>query len=316
MPDPFQDVSAAGPEFIEAIAEGLEARAADPSMVPIIDAYLDQIDWSGIQNAIEIGCGTGPISRRIADRAPSAQVVGVEPSSEFVSRATSLKGNRPNLRFETGDGAHLGHSESSFDLAVLHTVLSHVIDPAALLAEAVRVLRSGGTLVICDGDFSKASLASAASDPLHALAQHFVENFVTDPFITGKLRRMTQASGFSVRDFRVASRLVSDNPLMSTWVKMSGDILVQDGTIGRSLADALLEEYDRRLEENTLYGYQVFATLIATKPWALKPIGRFFCVWMAINAAGRERRPPIPILAFPGHPEPRLQCWRSAGNWT
>jgi hypothetical protein len=46
MTDPFQNVSAAGAAFIETIAEGLEARAADPSMVPIIEAYLDAIDWS------------------------------------------------------------------------------------------------------------------------------------------------------------------------------------------------------------------------------------------------------------------------------
>ena len=53
---------------------------------------------------------------------------------------------------------------------------------------------------------------------------------------------------------------------MGIWVKLSGDRMVEDGTIGRPLADALLEEYHRRLAEGTLYGYQVFATLVATKP--------------------------------------------------
>ena len=72
MTDPFQNVSAAGAEFIETIAQGLEARAVDPSMVPIIAAYLDAIDWSAVRHAIEIGSGTGPIARMIADRAPAA----------------------------------------------------------------------------------------------------------------------------------------------------------------------------------------------------------------------------------------------------
>ena len=58
----------------------------------------------------------------------------------------------------------------SFDLAVLHTVLSHVTDPAAMLSEAFRVLRPGGTLVVCDGDFSKASLAVASGDPMQAFS--------------------------------------------------------------------------------------------------------------------------------------------------
>jgi SAM-dependent methyltransferase len=266
MADPFQNVSAAGAEFIATIAEGLEARAADPSMLPIIEAYLDAIDWGGVRRAVEIGSGTGPIARMIADRAPWAQVTGVEPSAELVAHAERLRGDRPNLRFETGDGAVLRHADGSFDLAVQHTVLSHVPEPAALVAEAFRVLRPGGTLVVCDGDFSKASLALASGDPLHAVAQHFVENFVTDRFLAGKLRAMSQAAGFVTRDSRVASRLLTDSPQMGIWVRLSGDRMVEDGTIGRPLADALLAEYQRRLEGGTLYGYQVFATLIATKP--------------------------------------------------
>jgi SAM-dependent methyltransferase len=266
MTDPFQNVSAAGAAFIDTIAENLEARAADPSMVPIIEAYLDSIDWDRVRRAIEIGSGTGPIARMIADRAPGALVTGVEPSPELVARAESLRGDRPNLSFETGDGAALRYPGDTFDLAVQHTVLSHVTDPGALLAEAFRVLRPGGTLVVCDGDFSKASLAIAPFDPMQAVARHFTENFVTDRFLTAKLRALSQAAGFVIRDFRLASRLVADSPQMSIWVKLSGDRMVAEGTIGRPLADALLAEYHRRLEEGNFYGYQVFATLVATKP--------------------------------------------------
>ena len=45
------------------------------------------------------------------------------------------------------------------DAIVFHTVLCHVVSSPELLAEAMRVLRPGGTLVVCDADFSKASLA-------------------------------------------------------------------------------------------------------------------------------------------------------------
>ena len=38
MPDPFQNVSAAGPEFIEVVARQLEVRAAEPAMVAIAEA--------------------------------------------------------------------------------------------------------------------------------------------------------------------------------------------------------------------------------------------------------------------------------------
>ena len=45
MPDPFQNVSAAGPEFIEVFARQLEVRAAEPAMVAIVEAYLDDLPW-------------------------------------------------------------------------------------------------------------------------------------------------------------------------------------------------------------------------------------------------------------------------------
>jgi arsenite methyltransferase len=266
MADPFQNVSAAGAAFIETFAKGLEARAADPSIVPMIEAYLNDIDWRDVHRAIEIGSGTGAISRMIADRAPGAEVIGFEPSPEFVSYAENLKGDRPNLTFETGDGAALRYASATFNLAAMHTVLSHVTEPRALLAEAFRVLAPGGMLVVFDCDFSKSSLANARFDPMHTMAQHFYENYVTDQFLIGKLRRMCQEAGFVVREFRVGSRLRTEGQLMSVAIRLSGDQMVEAGIIGRPLADALLAEYDRRLEEGVLYGHQVYATLIASKP--------------------------------------------------
>ena len=68
MPDPFQNVSAAGPEFIEVFARQLEVRAAEPAMVAIVEAYLDDLPWDAIGLAVEVGCGTGPTARRMAAR--------------------------------------------------------------------------------------------------------------------------------------------------------------------------------------------------------------------------------------------------------
>lgn len=44
MPDPFSDIDASPPEMIDVIANALETRAADPSMLPVIDGYLDTIE--------------------------------------------------------------------------------------------------------------------------------------------------------------------------------------------------------------------------------------------------------------------------------
>lgn len=263
MTDPFQNVSAAGPDFIEIIAQSLENRAVDPAMVPIIEAYLDEIDWTGIRRAAEVGSGTGPVTRMMAARAPDAEICGYEPSPELVERARTLAAGIGNLAFEVADGAALPVAEASLDLVVMHTVLSHVPAPESLLAEAARALAPGGTLVVCDADFSKGALGNFPGDPLQSCANVFTLNFVTDRNLVGRLRQLVAAHGFRTRSFRVANRLTTDNANLAIWPLLAGRHMVERGQIGQDLADALLAEHDRRLREGTLYGFQPFATLIA-----------------------------------------------------
>jgi arsenite methyltransferase len=246
MADPFQDVSAAGQAFIDTFARQLEVRAAEPVMVEIIEAYLDDLPWDEIELAVDVGCGTGPVARRMAARSPEMRVLGVEPSPELLAHARRLAEGIGNLTFETADGAALPLDDATVDAVVYHTVLCHVTDPAKLLNEAMRVLRPGGTLVVGDADFSKASLAGTHGDPLQACTDAFTEHYVTDRYLVAKLRPLVQQAGFVTRDFRVTSRTVTDADNMLVWVRLGSETLVNRGEIGQPLADALVGEYERR----------------------------------------------------------------------
>jgi arsenite methyltransferase len=266
MTDPFQNVSAAGQDFIDTFARQLEVRAAEPVMIDIVEAYLDDLPWETIDLAVDVGCGTGPVTRRMAARSPEIRVIGIEPSPELLAHARTLAEGIGNLTFEVGDGAALPLDDASVDALVFHTVLCHVTDPSRLLDEAMRVLKAGGSLVVCDADFSKASLANFHGDPLQACAELFAEHFVTDRHLVGKLRALVQRAGFVTHDFRVTSRTVTDADNMLVWVRLASATMVERGEIGQPLADALVGEYERRKVAGTLYGHQPFATLIATKP--------------------------------------------------
>jgi len=265
MSDPFMDVDSASAEMIEIIAAALETRATDPSMLPVINAYLAALTVPDGGLIVDIGSGTGGITRRIADHFQRASVVGLEPSAALTKKAIDLTGDRPNLSFSVGDGAKLTLKDGCADISVLHTVLSHVPDPAQLIGEATRILRTGGTLVICDADFSKAAMGNVPGDPLGSCAEAFVAGSVTDGWLTGRLRPLVDKMGLSVTHFSVLNRVITSGMGGMVWVRMSCARLVAEGVIGQPLADALEAEYLRRSEAGTLYCFLPFATLMATK---------------------------------------------------
>lgn len=90
MSDPFADVDAASPDIIKIIVAGLETTAADPTMLPVIDAYLDRLDPPEGGLIVDIGCGTGGVTRRIADRFGQASVLGIERSNALTGKARVL----------------------------------------------------------------------------------------------------------------------------------------------------------------------------------------------------------------------------------
>jgi ubiquinone/menaquinone biosynthesis C-methylase UbiE len=95
---------------------------------------------------LEVGCGTGAVTRLLARRPGVAEAVGVDPSPVFIAKAGELAAGLDNLSFEEGDGRALRFGDGDFDVVVCHTVLCHVPEPERVLTEALRVLRPGGTL--------------------------------------------------------------------------------------------------------------------------------------------------------------------------
>lgn len=266
MPDLFQDVSAAGDEMIGQIIEALEGRADDPAMTEIVERYFADLDWPDGGTLLEIGCGTGPVARVAARCSPGTRVVGTDPAAELIEDARHRGKDIANLRFEACEGAQQPLDAASVDAVILHTVLSHVTDPRPLLAEAFRVLRPGGQLVICDSDFSRLSLALCPDDPLEACAIGFSRNFVTDPWLAGRLRPLLAETGFETEIFRTETRLDLDGRGGPVWTQFATGRLVADGIIGQPLADALIAECERRIGAGTLYGFNPFVTVIARRP--------------------------------------------------
>ena len=87
MPDVYAHITEADEATLDVVAAAMELRATDPRQQEILATYLARIDWPPVARVLEIGCGTGAITRALAARPTVSEVVGVEPSPGLVKRA-------------------------------------------------------------------------------------------------------------------------------------------------------------------------------------------------------------------------------------
>ena len=78
MPDPYASIAQVDPSIQMRLADVLELRAADPQQRAMVERYLSEIELPKGGRALEVGCGTGAVSRRIAELLDVSEVIGVD----------------------------------------------------------------------------------------------------------------------------------------------------------------------------------------------------------------------------------------------
>ena len=110
----------------------------------------ERLSGRSIDDFLDIGTGTGRLLELFAPRAKHA--VGIDLSREMLSvaRANLERAGLRHVSVRQADLYQLPLPGTSFDVVTMHQVLHYLEDPAAAIAEAARVVRPGGVLVIVD----------------------------------------------------------------------------------------------------------------------------------------------------------------------
>jgi SAM-dependent methyltransferase len=96
------------------------------------------------RDAIEVACGAGPGLGYLAQHARS--VVGGDISAEVLDRAGAVYGD--TIPLQVFDAAKMPYLDASFDVVILFEAIYYLPDADAFMAEAKRVLRPGGHVLI------------------------------------------------------------------------------------------------------------------------------------------------------------------------
>ena len=266
MPDVWATVGALDAATQERLADVLERRGADPDQQAMRQVFLADVEFPPAADVLELGCGTGVLSRVLASRPEVGAVVGVDAAGSLLARARDLAADVPGLRFEEADARALPFADERFDVAVFDSMLSHVPEPERALAETFRVLRPDGLLAAFDGDYSTTTVALDEHDPLQVCVNAMMAGSVTDRRVMRRMPGLLRQAGFEPAGWRSHGYVeIEAGGYMLTIVDRGADMLQASGTIGQDLAVALKAEARRRAEAGGFFGHIAYLSVIARK---------------------------------------------------
>jgi SAM-dependent methyltransferase len=130
-----------GSNFVANDAEGYELVMGRWSR-ELAEPFLAFAGIEGESRVLDVGCGTGSLTRAIAAR-HAAEVVGVDIAPPFVEHARA-RNRDPRVSFEVEDASELSFASGAFDAALSILVLNFIPEYRAAAAGMVRVTRPGG----------------------------------------------------------------------------------------------------------------------------------------------------------------------------
>lgn len=139
------------------------------SAVEAIAAYkarsYEELRLEPGSSVLDAGCGIGDDARELAELVgPDGTVVGIDNSETMIGTARERTVDAPSVSFEVGNVTALDFGDDAFDAARADRVLQHLDDPAAALAELLRVTRPGGRIGLSDPDFESLRIDAPGMD--------------------------------------------------------------------------------------------------------------------------------------------------------
>jgi len=134
-------------EFNEWAAAG-RGDAMEDHHSDITDQTLGLMDFKPTDRVLDLGCGTGWASRRLARMVPEGEVVGIDVADEMLRRAEQASSGIANVRYLWGSAEKIPAADNSFDKVLSVESFYYYADQGKALDELRRVIAPGGRLFI------------------------------------------------------------------------------------------------------------------------------------------------------------------------
>lgn len=248
--DPFANINACNAEHIERLAHILEIRGAQPRQTKMRQACFSAAGLNKGMSILELGCGTGVVTRelaRIAGR--NGRVVGIDVSAALLNyaRGRSVAGG-VTVEYMIGDAYKLAFDDNSFDASCCVTLFAHLHNLERVVREMIRVARR--TVMLLDQDYQTLLFENSNTKLTRKILQHGADYNVLDGWCGRKLPGLLVSHGmqnvqcwpfvYSERDSQ--SYLITIAERFAALATGQGVVTQQEGK------EWLQELYDRAVE--------------------------------------------------------------------
>jgi len=131
-------------------AEGLE-----PDHVDVVAQIIPRMGIKAGMQILDLGCGTGWATRRLAAAAPGAGAVGLDVSPDMVKRAEELHDLTSRARYERGTFEAIDFPDGRFDQVFSMEALYYAVDLEQAVVEIHRVLKPAGVAHVVINRFAE-----------------------------------------------------------------------------------------------------------------------------------------------------------------
>lgn len=231
---------------IDDLTTFLLAVDAQPESVALRERSYELLEAKPGDTVLDVGCGGGTAVGEL--RARGVDAVGVDVSAEVLAVARQL---HPDARFEEAGAEELPFADDSVDGYRAEKLYHALPDPAAAAAEAYRILKPGGRIVLLAQDWD-AAIIDADDVALTRTIVLAGAALQPHPRVARRYGALLAEAGFTDIAFEARLMLMTDPTFVLPVVGMMAERAVGAEAIEASAAEEWLADQRRRATENRL----------------------------------------------------------------
>ena len=273
LPDPWHRVDASGEA--DRLMQVLEEADLAPGWAELRQTWLD---FSGVQpgdRVLDVGCGTGVVTRDLAQRVGNrGKVIGIDPSERLVEVAVGRMKEldiEGVVEFRCADGAALPFPDGSFDLVVASAVFGHVPNGMEVLQEMVRVARPTGTVLAFDHDIDTIVIDAADRNVTRRIVHAYCDRYFTSGWSGRELYAMVRRANLDeIKVLPLTFISTQFEPHWKRMVERLSTVAVKTGVVSDNEAEAWRVDLERRSEEDRFFASRGYFCVRGRKPAAAR----------------------------------------------